>query len=61
MLFHTSSHSFFAMSEYIIFHPLSTSIFKIEVSFNEKDSSVRSSEKAFKSLNNFIVRKCGIF
>ena len=63
MLFHTSSHIFRGkyMSECASFYSVSTSRFKSEASFNEKISFVRSGENAFKSLNNFIVRKCGIF
>ena len=58
MLFRTSSHIFRAknINERAIFYSLSTSGFKNEASFNERISSIRSEEKAFKSLNNSIVR-----
>ena len=40
------------------FYSLSTSEFETEASFNEKIYFMRSGEKAFKSLNNSIVRRC---
>ena len=52
---------FFVLSEYAIFYSLSTSGFKTEVSFDEEISFVRSEEKAFKSLNTSIVRRCSFF
>ena len=60
MLFRTSSHNFGAknINERAIFYSLSTSGFKTEASFNERISSIRSEEKAFKSLINSIVRNC---
>ena len=63
ILFQTSSHIFCAknMSECAIFYSLRTFRFNTEASFNGKISFIRSGEKAFKSLNNFIVRECGIF
>ena len=60
---HKLSYFFCAkyISEYAIFYSLSTSGFKTEASFNEEISFMRSGEKAFKSLNNSIVRRCGYF
>ena len=62
-LLQTSSHRFCAknISECPIFYSLSTTGFKIEASFNEKISFMRSGEKVFKTLNNSILRRCEIF
>ena len=59
----TSSHILCAeiTSECAICCSLSTSGFKTEGSFNEKISFMRSGEKVFKRLNDFIVRRCEIF
>ena len=59
----TSSHILCAeiTSECAIFCSLSTSGFKTEGSFNEKIPFMRSGEKVFKRLNDFIVRRCEIF
>ena len=65
--FYTVSHklSYFFRDknnkECAIFYSLSTYRLKTEASFNEKISFMRSGEKVLKSLNNFIVRRCGMF
>ena len=58
-LFRTSSRTFCAknISECAILYSLNTSRFKSEASFNEEIPFMRSGKKAFKSLNNSIIRR----
>ena len=60
ILIRLSSHILCAknISGCAIFYSLSTSGFKTKAFFNEKMSFMRSKEKAFKSLNKSIVRRC---